>query len=87
MAAPVWLGGLAWLSGRGDGRRYRALAWAYPVALVTLLATHGRVYYLAAVYPALLAAGGVAFERWLAGPAWPGCAPPPWGSSRSAAPP
>ncbi len=68
----LWVGGLAWLAAAGAARRHRALALAYLIALATLLAAHGRVYYLFAAYPALFAAGGAAFERWLARPraAW-----------------
>ena len=66
LALPLWLGGLAWLLAGREGRRYRLLAFAYLVVLVELLMTNGRVYYTAAAYPMLLAAGGVAAERWLA---------------------
>jgi len=72
LAAPVWVGGVAWLlAGRPD-RRYRVLGVAYLVSLVTLIAAHGRFYYLGSAYPLLIAAGGVALEAWLALPrlAW-----------------
>jgi hypothetical protein len=65
-AAPVWLSGLGWLLFARSVRRLRAMGLAYLGALVTLVVTGGRVYYLAAAYPALFAAGGVALERWLA---------------------
>jgi Dolichyl-phosphate-mannose-protein mannosyltransferase len=68
LAAPVWVGGLAWLLAGRPGRRYRVLGAAYLVSLVTLIVTHGRVYYLGSAYPTLIAAGGVALERWLARP-------------------
>jgi len=70
VADVLWVGGLGWLAASAAGRRHRALALAYAVALATLLATHGRVYYLAAAYPALFAAGGVALEAWLSRPRW-----------------
>jgi hypothetical protein len=72
VAAPLWLGGLGWLLVSRVARAQRALGIAYLVALVALLTTHGRFYYLASAYPMLLAAGGVALERWLARPrvAW-----------------
>ncbi|MFI5168210.1 MAG: glycosyltransferase family 39 protein [Thermoanaerobaculales bacterium] len=72
LAAPLWLGGLWWLLGSREGRAHRALGFAYLVALVLLLAVHGRFYYLASAYPMVLAAGGVAVEGWLAQPrlAW-----------------
>jgi hypothetical protein len=68
LAAPVWVGGLVWLLASRAGRAYRALGLAYLVSLAVLVATHGRFYYLGAVYPTFLAAGGVALETWLARP-------------------
>ncbi|MBZ5589104.1 MAG: glycosyltransferase family 39 protein [Acidobacteriia bacterium] len=70
VTAVLCVSGLAWLAAGTEGRRYRPLAAAYLVALATLIATHGRVYYLLAAYPALLAAGGVALEVWLSRPRW-----------------
>jgi hypothetical protein len=72
LAAPVWVGGLAWLLAGRAGQRYRVLGVAYLVSLVTLIVTHGRVYYLGSAYPMLIGAGGVALEGWLARPrlAW-----------------
>ncbi len=70
VSGALWLGGLAWLAVARGARRHRAFAFAYLIALATLLAAHGRVYYLGAAYPVLLAAGGVAFERWLERPRW-----------------
>ena len=67
LAAPLWIGGLAWLLFGRDGRRYRALGIVYLVLLGALLAMDGRVYYLAPAYPMLFAAGGVAAERVLSG--------------------
>jgi len=68
LALPIWLGGLWHLLGRRAGRPYRALGWAYLVALLILLAMRAKVYYLAPIYPILFAAGGFAFEAWLARP-------------------
>jgi hypothetical protein len=72
LAAPVWIGGLAWLLAGRPRRRYRVLGVAYLVSLVTLIVAHGRTYYLASAYPMLIAAGGVALESWVARPrlAW-----------------
>jgi len=70
VSAVLCVGGLAWLAAGRVGRQHRALAIAYLVALVTLIVTHGRVYYLMAAYPALLAAGGVALEAWFSRPRW-----------------
>ena len=60
---PLWLGGLIWLFGANDGRRYRPLAIAYLITLIEFILLHGKVYYLAPAYPMLFAAGGVATER------------------------
>jgi Dolichyl-phosphate-mannose-protein mannosyltransferase len=60
---PLWLGGLVWLFGAREGRRYRALAIIYLVTLAEFILLHGKVYYLAPAYPMLFAAGGVAVER------------------------
>src|SRR5262249_11977860 len=60
---PLWLGGLFWLFGSRDGRRYRILGIIYVVTLAEFIVLHGKSYYLAPAYPMLFAAGGVAVER------------------------
>ncbi len=45
-----------------QGQPFRALAWAYLVFLAEMMALHGKMYYLAPVYPALFAAGAVWVE-------------------------
>jgi hypothetical protein len=54
------------------GARYRILAWIYLSVLALLLAMNSKIYYIGPAYPPLLAAGGVALERWgaRAGRAW-----------------
>jgi len=64
---PIWCAGL-WSCFAGRARRYRCLAWTYVIALAVLLATRGKVYYLAPAYPMLLAAGAIALESWSARP-------------------
>jgi hypothetical protein len=44
------------------GRPYRALGWAYLVFLAEMVLLHGKLYYLAPVYPMLFAAGAVWME-------------------------
>jgi hypothetical protein len=44
------------------GREFRALGWAYLVFLTEMMALHGKMYYVAPVYPALFAAGAVWIE-------------------------
>ena len=68
VALPVWLGGLAWLLFREDGRRYRALGLSWLVTLGILLATNGRFYYLFPANPVLVAAGTAGLERRLKAP-------------------
>jgi Dolichyl-phosphate-mannose-protein mannosyltransferase len=60
---PLWFGGLIWLLASREGRRYRAIAFTYLIALAEFIVMHGKNYYLAPAYPMLFAAGGVAFER------------------------
>ncbi len=70
--APVWLAGLWRLLFAKEGRRDRALGWAFLTVLLTFLLLKGKHYYVASAYPMLMAAGGVAWERWSArtGRAW-----------------
>ncbi len=69
---PVWLAGLWHYFGRATGKLYRALGWAWVFTAVAVLALSPRVYYLFPAFPLLFAAGGVAWESWLARPrlAW-----------------
>lgn len=66
LAAPIWLAGLWFCFMDRDGRRYRALGWAYIVVLVEMIVLHGKIYYLAPAYVMLLATGAVWIERRLA---------------------
>jgi hypothetical protein len=70
---PLWLGGLGWLLAHPEARAHRLLGVVYVVVLgILLLNSSSRVVYLAPAYPALFAAGAVAFERAAArwGRAW-----------------
>src|SRR5437773_5463913 len=60
---PLWLGGLVWLFGSREGRRYCAIGIIYVVTLTEFIILQGKSYYLAPAYPMLFAAGGVAIER------------------------
>jgi hypothetical protein len=62
LALPLWLAGLVFLFAR-NGRRWRALGWAWPVAFAIMVAQHGKPYYLAPIYPLLFAAGGLVLEQ------------------------
>jgi hypothetical protein len=62
----VWLAGLVFLW-RSRRPLWRALVWAYALLFVFFALTTGaKIYYLAGAYPALLAAGVVALDGWLA---------------------
>jgi len=60
-AAPLWIAGLIVLF---RNRRYRMLAWMYAIPLALFVIAKARFYYLGAAYPALIAMGAVAGERW-----------------------
>jgi Dolichyl-phosphate-mannose-protein mannosyltransferase len=62
IAAPIWLAGLAAFFFSPRLKAYRVLGWSYLVCYAVFFVLHGKVYYLAPVYPMLLAAGAVALE-------------------------
>ncbi|MFH1844829.1 MAG: glycosyltransferase family 39 protein [bacterium] len=66
LALPLWLAGLIWLLRSRAAARFRFLGWVYLLAFFTYAVGGGKIYYLAPVYPALMAAGAVAAEQWLA---------------------
>ena len=67
LTAPIWLTGLFALLFAKRFEPYRVLAWCYLVSYTTFLLEHGKVYYLAPVYPMLMAAGAVVTESALDG--------------------
>ena len=58
--APLWIGGLIWLAFAGPARPWRFVAFTYVIFLAMMMAMHAKDYYLAPIYPVLLAAGSVA---------------------------
>jgi len=62
---PVWGAGLWFFFFDRNGRRYRALGWAFVIVLSVMMVLKGKDYYLAPAYPMLFAAGGVFWERGL----------------------
>lgn len=64
--APLWIAGLWRLSTRSAAPELRVFPIAYLVMAAIFVASHGKAYYLAALYPTLFAAGAVAFETWFA---------------------
>ena len=68
LAAPIWMAGLWHFFFRAEGKRFRALGWAWLITAGLIMALNPRTYYLFPAFPMLFAAGGVAWERWLAAP-------------------
>ena len=62
ISAPIWLTGLFALLFSARLKPYRALGWCYLVCFTVFFILHGKNYYLAPVYPMLLAAGAVMIE-------------------------
>jgi 4-amino-4-deoxy-L-arabinose transferase-like glycosyltransferase len=63
--APVWIAGLVALLRRPDLRRYRFVAIAWLVLAIAFIATGGKPYYLAGLFPVLLGAGAIPVDAWL----------------------
>ena len=64
-AALVWLCGLWAGIVRPKFAASRALPIAWLILLLAFAASHGKAYYLSAIYPALLVFGAVRIEEWL----------------------
>jgi Dolichyl-phosphate-mannose-protein mannosyltransferase len=62
LTAPIWLTGVLALLFSGRLKPYRELGWCYLVCYAVFFVLHGKNYYLAPVYPMLLAAGAVVLE-------------------------
>jgi len=63
--AVVWIVGLIALFASPLLRPYRLLGWCYITCYAIFFALHGKNYYLAPVYPVLLAAGAVRIESFI----------------------
>jgi hypothetical protein len=61
LSAPLWIGGLWWLGFARRAKAWRFLAITYILFLGMMMAMHAKDYYLAPIYPVLLAAGAVWF--------------------------
>ena len=62
LTAPLWLAGLFALLFSARLKPYRVLGWSYLVCYTAFFVLHGKNYYLAPIYPMLLAAGAVVLE-------------------------
>lgn len=63
LSAPIWIVGVFALLFSTSLKPYRFLGWCYLFCYAALFLLHGKSYYLAPVYPMLLAAGAVVIER------------------------
>jgi 4-amino-4-deoxy-L-arabinose transferase-like glycosyltransferase len=63
--APLVFMGL-WFYFSERGRRYRLLGWMFVLTFVLFVVAQARSYYPGPLYPVLLAAGSVTWERWIA---------------------
>ncbi|HEX5228301.1 MAG TPA: glycosyltransferase family 39 protein [Bryobacteraceae bacterium] len=68
LAAPIWIAGVLALFFWPALKPYRFLGWTFLICYATLFALHGKVYYLAPVYPMVLAAGAIVIEAALSRP-------------------
>jgi len=66
VAGPVWVLGLVALFAWRRLRPWRFLGWGYVVAFAVFVVLKGKNYYLAPVYPLLLAAGAALLEDGIA---------------------
>jgi len=60
--APIWIAGLIALLFSQRLKPYRLLGWCYLVAFTVFVVLKGKNYYLAPIYPVLLAAGAIVIE-------------------------
>src|SRR5580704_16457321 len=67
LTAPIWITGLIAFFVSPHLKPYRALGWCYLVCFTVFFVLHGKNYYLAPVYPMLLAAGAVVIESTIDG--------------------
>ena len=65
--APIWITGLLAFFFSTRLKAYRVLGWSYLVSYTVFFVLHGKSYYLAPIYPMLLAAGAVVTEAYIEG--------------------
>jgi hypothetical protein len=65
LSLPFWLAGLGLYLFSKEMKSYRAFGWAFLITIGFFLMAHGKNYYSVPAYPMVLAAGGVATERFL----------------------
>jgi hypothetical protein len=62
LTAPIWITGVIALLFSTRLKNYRMLGWCYVVGFAAFVLLKGKNYYLAPIYPMLLAAGAVVIE-------------------------
>jgi hypothetical protein len=62
----IWIGGLCYILFNRGGRKYMAIAIIYTGIIGIILYFNGKGYYAAAIYPTLMAFGGIWFSRVIA---------------------
>ena len=67
LVAPIWIRGLFGFLFWRPLRPYRVLGWSYLVTYSVIFLQHGKNYYLAPIYPMLMAAGAVIIESVIEG--------------------
>jgi len=70
LTAPIWITGLIAFFASPRLKPYRVLGWSYLVCYAVFFVLHGKIYYLAPIYPMLLAAGAVVIEAAIERPRW-----------------
>jgi hypothetical protein len=70
LTAPLWLAGLWFLLFSPGGAKLRWFGLTYVILSLVYLALQAKVYYLAPIYPVLIAAGSVVIERALQPRRW-----------------
>ncbi len=63
IVAPIWIAGVLALLLWRPFQLYRFLGWSYIISFAVITGLHGKNYYLAPIYPMVLAAGSVLFEH------------------------
>jgi len=70
LALPLWVGGLIWLFVARSARAFRIVGVMVVLTWIFLVLQKSKPYYFASSIPILMAAGGVAWERWTGGRRW-----------------
>jgi hypothetical protein len=67
----VWTLGAWYLLTRPAAKPWRAIGWTFVAVVAVMIATGSKPYYLGPIFPAMFAAGAVAWERGTRRPAGP----------------